>query len=286
MSRLPIRVRLAAAFAVAMALVLTATGMLLYARLGDDLSAALDTDLRLRAQDLGQVVRQPGGSLAAESNRRLIERGESFAQLLDARSNVLDATTPPGNVPLVDPTELGRALRRAVFIDRRSVPGLDEGARLLAIGVSRDSRWVVLVVGATRENRAEALRSLRTDLLLVGPIALLLATGLGYVLAGGGLRAVEAMRRRAAAISGDQPGERLPVQATGDELERLGTTLNEMHSRARRRARTGTRLRSRRRPPAAHASRPAARRARLDEQPLNPSPPAIYRGAGPSHDAR
>jgi signal transduction histidine kinase len=89
----------------------------------------------------------------------------------------------------------------------------------------------VLVVGATRENRAEALRSLRTALLLLGPIALVLSTVLGYVLAGGGLRAVEAMRRRAAAISGERPGERLPVQATGDELERLGTTLNEMLAR-------------------------------------------------------
>src|SRR5205085_12351874 len=84
--RLPIRARLAAAFAVAMALVLTATGVLLYSRLGDDLSAALHTDLRLRAQDLSQVIGQPGGSLAAESNGRLIEQGESFAQLLDARS--------------------------------------------------------------------------------------------------------------------------------------------------------------------------------------------------------
>jgi len=230
-SRLPIRVRLAAAFAVAMALVLSATGMLLYARLGDDLSAALDTDLRLRAQDLGQVVRQPGGSLAAESNRRLIERGESFAQLLDGNTTVLDGTTPPGNVPLLDRTELGKALRRAVFVNRRSVPGLDEGARLLATSVTHDARRVVLVVGATRENRAEALRSLRTALLLLGPIALALATGLGYALAGGGLRAVEAMRRRAAAISGERSGERLPVQPTGDELERLGTTLNEMLSR-------------------------------------------------------
>jgi two-component system OmpR family sensor kinase len=89
----------------------------------------------------------------------------------------------------------------------------------------------VLVVGATRENRAEALRSLRTALLLIGPIALMLATGLGYALAGGGLRAVEAMRRRAAAISGERPGERLPVPPTGDELERLGTTLNDLLSR-------------------------------------------------------
>jgi signal transduction histidine kinase len=229
--RLPIRVRLVFAFAVAMALVLTATGVLVYTRLGDDLAAALDTDLRLRAQDLGQVIRHPGGSLAAESNGQLIERGESFAQLLDPRPRVLDATTPPGSVPLLDRAELARALRRAVFIDRRSVPGLDEGARLLATSVTHDARRAVLVVGATRENRAEALRSLRTALLLLGPIALVLSTGLGYALAGGGLRAVEAMRRRAAAISGERPGERLPVQATGDELERLGTTLNGMLAR-------------------------------------------------------
>jgi hypothetical protein len=196
-SRLPIRVRVAAAFAVAMGLVLTATGLFLYARLGEDLSAALDTDLRLRAQDLGQVVREPGGSLAAESNGRLIERGESFAQLLDTRATVLDGTAPLGNVPLLAPPELRNALRRPVFIDRRSVAGLDEPARLLATSVVHGGQRDVLVVGATRENRAEALRSLRTELLVVGPIALVLATALGYVLAGTGLRAVEAMRRRA-----------------------------------------------------------------------------------------
>jgi signal transduction histidine kinase len=89
----------------------------------------------------------------------------------------------------------------------------------------------VLVVGATRENRAETLRSLRTELLIAGPIALLVATGLGYFLAGAGLRAVDAMRRRAAEISADRPGERLPVSPANDELRRLGTTLNEMLAR-------------------------------------------------------
>ena len=87
------------AFAVAMALVLTATGVLVYTRLGDDLAAALDTDLRLRAQDLEQVIRQPGGSLAAESNARLIERGESSAQLFDPRPRVLDRHHAAGKRP-------------------------------------------------------------------------------------------------------------------------------------------------------------------------------------------
>jgi signal transduction histidine kinase len=39
------------------------------------------------------------------------------------------------------------------------------------------------------------------------------------------------MRRRAAAISAETPGERLPVPDTHDELERLGTTLNQMLER-------------------------------------------------------
>src|SRR5207237_1500458 len=103
----------------------------------------------------------------------------------------------------------------------------DEPARLLAVPV----RGRVLVVGATRENRAEALRNLRTELLIAGPLALLVATGLGYLLPGAGLRAVETMRRRAAEISADRPGERLPLPGTRDELDRLGATLNEMLAR-------------------------------------------------------
>jgi signal transduction histidine kinase len=231
MRRVPIRIRIAAAFAVAMALVLAGTGAYVYTRVGDDLNRALDQDLRLRGQDLSAVVAQRAAPLSAESGGRLIERGESFAQLLDARGHVVDATRPLGAQPLIGTADVRRALGSARFFDRPSVPGLDEPARLLAIRVSRGGRPSVLVVGGTRENRAETLRSLRTKLLIAGPIALLLATGLGYLLAGTGLRSVDAMRRRAAEISADRPGERLPVSPANDELRRLGITLNEMLTR-------------------------------------------------------
>jgi signal transduction histidine kinase len=236
MRRLPIRVRVAAAFAAAMAIVLAATGVFLYTRLGDDLNEALDQDLRLRAQDLSALVSERGvGSLTEAAGGKLVERGESFAQLLGPGAGgaprVLDATPPLERASLLDRAELASAQQRARFHDRPSVPGLDEPARLLATPLERAGRRLVLVVGATKENRAEALRSLRTELLIVGPIALVAATLLGYVLAGAGLRAVEVMRRRAAAISADTPGERLPVPATGDELQRLGETLNEMLAR-------------------------------------------------------
>lgn len=228
---MPIRLRVVAAFAVSMALVLAGTAIFLYTALGADLLRALDQDLRLRAQDLSALVRDSGSSLSAASGGRFIERGESFAQLLAPDGSVIDATRSVGSRPLLSRAELRTALTGQDFVDRPSVPGLDEPARLLAVPVRRGDRRLVLVVGATRENRAEALRSLRNKLLLVGPLALLLATGLGYLLAGAGLRAVEGMRRRAAEISADRPGERLPIPPTGDELQRLGVTLNQMLDR-------------------------------------------------------
>jgi two-component system OmpR family sensor kinase len=229
--RAAVRLRVAAAFALAMAIVLAGAGALIYARLGDDLAHALDQDLRLRAQDVSALVSDPARSLRAESDGRLIERGESFAQLLDQRGGVLDATRALGSSPLLTAAQVTVALGGTRFFDRASVSGLDEPARLLAVPASRGGRRDLLVIGATRENRAEALRSLRTELLIAGPVALVLATGIGYVLAGAGLRTVEAMRRRAAEISAERPGERLPVPRTGDELQRLGETLNAMLAR-------------------------------------------------------
>jgi two-component system OmpR family sensor kinase len=229
---MPVRIRVAAAFAVAMALVLTGAGFLIYALLGDDLANALDQDLRLRAQDVSALVRDPSQSLARQPPKGLIEHGESFAELLDSAGGVLDSTRPIGPAPLIGPRQIDVTLAQGSrFIDLPSVPGLDEGARLLATPVTRGGRRLVLVVGATRENRAETLRSLRTELLIAGPIALVLATLLGYLLAGAGLRTVEAMRKRAASISAETPGERLPVPRSGDELQRLGETLNDMLAR-------------------------------------------------------
>src|SRR5262249_34936130 len=63
------------------------------------------------------------------------------------------------------------------------------------------------------------------------PLALLLATLAGYWLAGAALRPVEEMRRKAASISAATPGDRLPVPAANDEVQRLAETLNDMLAR-------------------------------------------------------
>ncbi len=63
------------------------------------------------------------------------------------------------------------------------------------------------------------------------PVALLVSSVIGYLVAGAALRPVEAMRRQAAAITADTPERRLPLPAARDEVYRLGETLNEMLAR-------------------------------------------------------
>jgi heavy metal sensor kinase len=231
MRRVPIRIRVASAFAVAMAVVLAGTGWFVYASLGSHLTTALDHDLRLRADDLSALVRTPGNTLRGSNESRFIETGEAYAQLLDARGSVLDATRPLGTTSLLTSADLGRAEQKSFFADRAKVPGLDEPSRFLAVPVERSGERLVLVVGTTRGDRDETLASLRDELLVAIPFALVLATLAGYVLAGFALRPVETMRRRAEEISAETPGERLPVPTTGDEIERLGETLNSMLER-------------------------------------------------------
>jgi len=228
-SRLPIRLRITFVFALAMAVVLVIAGLLVYVRVASDLDSALNQQLRSRAQDVSALVRREGSLKATGGG--LIERGESFAQLTGNGGGVLDATTPTGTAQLLNPAELSRARRGAVFIDRGSVPGLNERARMLALPVQRSGSSLVLVVGATRENRSETLASLLHAFVIGGPLALVLASLAGYALAGAALRPIEAIRRRAADISASSLDDRLPVPATRDEVARLGETLNEMLAR-------------------------------------------------------
>jgi signal transduction histidine kinase len=87
------------------------------------------------------------------------------------------------------------------------------------------------VLGLSLGGRNESLERLRREFLFSAPLALLVATFAGYRLAGAALRPVEAMRRRAAAITSSTPGARLPVPHSHDEISRLAETINAMLAR-------------------------------------------------------
>ena len=224
MSRLPIRLRLTLAFALAMAVVLAATGAFLYLRLGTSLDDALDESLQARAIEVTpQVVL--GESIGAGG-----DPDDRFVQVLDSTGRVVAGTTRLDE-PLLEQAALGDATRRVTWFVLGDVRGIDGRVRILATPVATPGGTVVLLVGASLEDRDDAVRGLLTLLLVGGPVALLLTSLLGYALATAALRPIESMRNEAAAISASQPGRRLPLPRSQDEVSRLGVTLNLMLER-------------------------------------------------------
>ena len=228
MSRLPLRARVTLIFATAMALVLAGTGFVLYDHLATSLDRTLEQSLRARASDVAALVRQADTGLRGSSGAS----GNGFAQVLDAHGRVFDGTPGVRSAALLSPAQLRVARQRSLVIPRMRSAG--EEVRLLAGPVSAQDQRLVVVVGAPLGLRDQALADLRSELLLGGPIALLLASLLGYLVAAAALRPVERMRVRANAISDRHLGERLPVSPARDEIGRLGETLNAMLERIER----------------------------------------------------
>jgi len=176
-----------------MALVLAAIGLFLYVRVGSALDSTINQSLKARAADVAALVEQADTGLREAQNLRGPDNG--FAQV----------------------------------VVERTVDG--EHVRLLAMPVTAQDQRLVVIVGASLEPRADALADLEGQLLVGGPIALLLASIAGYLLGAAALRPVERLGERAATISAASPGRRLPVPPAGDEISRLGGRLNEMLAR-------------------------------------------------------
>lgn len=224
--RLPIRARLTLVSAALMAVILAASGGFLYFRLRADLLEAVDAGLRSRAEALQANLERSDSGLGEGGG--LAEPGDAFAQVLGPDAEVVESSPGLGAGPTLMAADVAgleepRFFERDVVTVEEPVP-----ARLLAVPAS-DGR--VLVVGASLDDQREALARLGILLAVGGPLALILASGVGWVVAGAALRPVERMRAEAAAISASEPGRRLPRSGTGDEVARLGETLNEMLGR-------------------------------------------------------
>ncbi|HEY6396962.1 MAG TPA: ATP-binding protein [Solirubrobacteraceae bacterium] len=225
-----LRLKLSVAFAGAMAVLLTGLGLFIYHRFQGGLDSSLNQSLRSRATDVRVLNAQADTALA--DSRQLLgdRRNVQFAQVLRPDGTLLDATPGVARLPLLSVSERQEASHRSMVVDRETFPG--GPARLFVTpALSQDHQPVLVVVGASLRDRQAALHDLSAVMLLGGPVALLLASLLGYAVAAFSLRSVEALRNRASALSVTEPGARLPVPAAKDELRRLALTLNQMLER-------------------------------------------------------
>ncbi len=223
--RLPIRVRLTLVSAVLMALVIGALGVFVYTRLQASLIAAVDDRLQDRAEDLldaaddGPIVPEPW----------TVDPGDAFIQVYGADGGLVESSPDVAAGPLLTPGQVAnpgpRSLVAEVTTTEETIP-----ARMRIVPMPGGG---ALLVGAAIQDEEATLARLRPLLLVGGPLATLLASVVAWLVTGAALRPVERMRQEAEAISGTDLDRELVVPRSGDELTRLGDSLNAMIGRLR-----------------------------------------------------
>lgn len=225
---MPLRLRLSLLVAIAVTVLLTMGGLFFISQLSSGLDTAMDTALLARADALAQQVGPDGRTGFQDAGADgLLPPNEALAQVVGSAGAVLDASEGAAGGPLLNAQQLAAARVGVVRLNRTTAAG--GSLRLLAQPVQgAGSSPLVVVVGTTRALTIEALERVRVGLLVGGPLAVLVSAVGAYLLAGAALRPVERMRRQAEGITAGDAAARLSVPTTGDEVARLGATMNDL----------------------------------------------------------
>ncbi len=226
---MPLRVRLALGFALGTALLIAVVGLGFVLQLRASLDATLDVGLAGRADALTEQYDSAGLSALSTSD------DEDPLQVVTTDGRVLVGSRGFSTTSVMDPHALANVLARRV--DGAGPVGFTAGeehhrTRFLATVLS-DREGLVLVVGNGTEIADTADEHVDTGLMVLGPIAVVVA-GLGsWWLSGAALRPVERMRRQSAGLARHDDGTHLAVPHTRDEIASLASTLNELLDRQR-----------------------------------------------------
>ena len=126
--------------------------------------------------------------------------------------------------PLLPPSQITQPITRSRKIDGRHF-------RFIFQKLEVNGRVYTVEMGVPSHDAVETLHLFRTYLLMFAPLVLLSAAGGGYWLSRKALSPVDDLVRTAREVSGANLNSRLQKLDTGDELQRLSDTLNEMLDR-------------------------------------------------------
>ncbi len=167
-----------------------------------------------------ELVSTPGST---EGEIGVIDPTEEFVQVLRDGVIVAGSANVRGRALLAAP-----APGEHTILDR--VPFTD--APFVVAGVARGS--LTVIVGRNIDDEIDARNTVRTALLVGGPLLLLVVGGVTWWIVGQALRPVEDIRAEVERISARELDRRVPDAPGGDEVARLATTMNSMLDRLQR----------------------------------------------------
>ena len=215
----------------AAALTVFAAGM--WIAMNRSLYHSVDDSLRDRVRGIARFIEEQGDSLSLEEARgefrehSVLGPGGDLFQVADAQGNWLYRSDPlyDEHMPIYGSKELGSERRfENIEIKKTSL-------RLLSQNFSVGGQTYTAQVAAPLDELREGLDALLWVMLPAIPILLGLATLGGYGLSRRALAPVDEISRTARLISARNLSQRLAVPQTGDELQRLSETLNDMMQR-------------------------------------------------------
>ena len=225
---MPIRLRLALAFAVVTAVVFALGSWLFISTLSSAQLRTIDSQLAAQLTQAARYVPtgQPNTSPAAVSPAL----GEYVVQVIDRSNRVRGASSDAGTTPLLTATELAQARYGRITVTRM----LDEeNERITAAPLAGHPGWAA-VAGVSLEAFEATQGQAARELAIGGAVAVAVA-GLGaYWLARMALSPVERLRRQVAALSERQEGAGVEIPRTRDEIAALAGTMNDLLTRLQR----------------------------------------------------
>ena len=212
---------------VVVALALAAAGLALAVLVHRSLVGSLDAAGLARAHDVGALAAagRLQGSVASTGEE------SSVVQVLDTTGMVIAASPNITGEAAVLPAPPRRG--RGQVLTRSGLPIANTGQafRVVAepVRLLNGPGWVYV---ATSLAQIDLTTARLAALLALGlPMLLLVVAASTWRAVGRALRPVEQIRSSAARISGTEPGARLPVPPSRDEIARLAHTMNAMLAR-------------------------------------------------------
>lgn len=232
MRRLSIGVRLTLWYLAMFAAAELLFGVGMWFILRQNLYHIADEELRAQIEDLTRFFQaQKKNATVAKlqeevSEAYIIEHSGDFLQILDSQGNWIFRAAPLKKNSVVPPAPA--AIRGPSYQDRQLD---DKPFRFTTVRIEVNGHTYAVQTGVPIDQMVRTLSLFRRYLLMFAPLLLLAAASGGFWLSRKALSPVDALTRAARKISGSNLQDRLETLKTGDELQRLSDTLNEMLTR-------------------------------------------------------